>query len=403
MIARLKFLSKQDGVYVLILISALISTRLILILNTPFLYGQDAYLYLSEARDFASTGTIQLKEGMPFVLFLGVFVKAFGPLVGDIYASRFFTVLASAILGLVIYLFGRKMSGRLFGVSAALLATFEPLFLQWSTVPYREVFAYSVGLLALYFAISDRKGQTVLSLVFFYIAIFTRSELYLALVIPILILYLRKALKVRSKEGLKAGFIIPFFFAIFLFVLPSVGIFLFVQSWGAFGLVPRMALFLTPELLSKTIESSFSFYDQQLLNRAILAIAGLILTFGVLRTFVHVSFKKEEKKFPILLQNGGISRIKGAFSSDSGMTAVSLFLLSVIYIIVLTIFAYGYNWAFYVPLSDRSNLGILRVAVIITTLPTRYLMLLRLLISCLLAYPIVLVARKLWGEIVSEK
>jgi hypothetical protein len=403
MITKLKFISKPDSVCILILLSAVISTRLILILNTPFLYGQDAYLYLGQARDFASTGAIEFKEGMPFVFFLGGFVKVFGPLVGEIYASRFFVVLASVILVIIIYLFGLRMSGRLLGLSAALLATFEPLFLLWSTVPYREVFAYSLGLLALYFTISDRRGQTVLSLVFFYLAIFTRSELYLALVVPILILYFRKALKVRSKEGLRASFIVPLVFAMLLFVLPSVGIFLYVQSWGAFGLVPRVALFLTPELLSRTIESSFRFYDQQLLNRAIYAFVGLVLVLGVLKTFIHVSYKKEEKKFPILLQNGGVSRIKDALFSDSGITAVSLFLFSVVYIIVLTIFAYGYNWAFYVPPSDRANLDILRAAVIITSLPERYLMLLRLLICYPLAYPLVLVVRKLWGEMIHEK
>lgn len=402
--AKFKRISKQDLICILVLLSAAISTRLILILNTPFLYGQDAYLYLSQARDFASTGSIQFKEGMPFVFFLGAFVKVFGPVFGEMYASRVFMVLVSAILVLILYLLGLKMSGRLLGLGASLLANFEPYFLAWSTVPYREVLAISAGLLALYLAISDKRGQNLLSLIFFYIAIFTRSELYLALAIPLLIFYLKKALKIRSMESGKARFLAPLIFAGFLCVLPSAAIYLYVQSWGAFGLPQRVALFLTPELLSTTLESSFRFYDQQILNQVIYVAVGVILALIVLNIFVHVGFQKKANKFPISFQFSGVRRIKDAFFSHRGMTAFCLFLLSVIYIIVLTIFAYGYNWAFRVAPSDMANIDILRHAVIIVpSLSGRYLILLRLLISYPLAYPLVLVVRRVWGEIFHEE
>lgn len=402
--AWFKRIPKQDAVCILILLFATIFARLLLILNTPFLYGQDAYLYLSEARDFASTGTIQFKVGMPFVFFLGVFIKIFGPVFGEIYASRFFMLIASGLMIIVVYLFGLRLSGRLLGLLAGLFVTFEPYLLAWSTVPYKEVFAISAGLMALYFAISDKRLQTILSLIFFYLAILTRPELYLSLVIPTLISYFIKNFKNRSKEDMTPRFLVPFIFAIFLYALPIVAIYLYVQSWGAFGLVQRMALFLTPELLSNTLESSFRFYDQQLLNQAIYVSVELILGLSVLNIFVHVGFEKKGKKFPILFQHKGVKHIKDAFFSNNGMTVFCLFLIFVIYTIVMTVFAYGYNWAFYVASSDMANMDILRKAVIIIpSLPVRYLILPRILISYPLVYPLVLVARKFWAVIVHEK
>lgn len=397
--AWLKRIPKQDVICIIILSSAGIFTRLLLVLNTPFLYGQDAYYYLSEARDFASTGSIRFKEGMPFVFFLGAFLRIFGPLFGDINASRIFMILTSLILIIIIYFFGKKMSGRLLGLLAALLVTFEPYFLQWSTVPYREAFAISAGLLAVYFAISDKRFQNILSPILFYLAISTRAELFLALVIPMLISHFHKVLKTRSKGGRMTGSLASFFFAVFiLFIIPFFAVYIYVQSWGAFGLVQRVALFLTPRLLSTTWELSFHFYDQQLLNQLITISVELVVALSLLNIFVQVKFEKN-KNFPFSIQFRGFKGIKDAFFSEKGMTASSLLLLFVIYIIVLTTFTYGYNWAFYVSPSDLANVDILRRAVIIIPwLPERYLILLRLLISYPLAYPLAILARKVWSE-----
>jgi hypothetical protein len=396
-------ISKQDFICILLLLSASTITRLLVILNTPFLYGQDAYRYLGEAKDFAYNGTIQFKERMPFAFFLGVFLKIFGPVFGEIYASRVFMLIASGFMIMVIYFFGLRMAGRLFGVLAALFATFEPYSLQYSTVPYTEVFAISMGLLALHFAISGRRLQFILSPIFFYLAVLTRPELYPALVIPILISYVYKNWKTHSKRDI-ASLLALFIFAFFVYILPSVAIYLYVQSWGAFGLVQRLALFLKPELLSTTLDSSFRFYDQQILNRVISVSVGLVLGLSLLNIFVHVGFDKKRKKFPIFIQSKGVQSVKYAFFSDSRIAAFCLFLLSIMYIIVLTIFAYGYNWAFYVAPSDMTNVTVLREAVIIIPrLHERHLILLRLLISFPLAYPLVLVTRKVWAEIVHEK
>ncbi len=402
--AWLKRIPKQDVICIIILLLAGIFTRLLLVLNTPFLYGQDAYLYVGEAREFASSGTIELNVGMSFVLTVGAFLKVLGPIFGDINASRLFMLLSSAVLVLILYMLGVRMKSRLFGLVAALLATFEPFFLEWSTVPYREVFAISAGLLSLYFALSDKRLQRILSLIFFYLSIATRPELYLALIVPMLIIYLSRIFKIRSQPVKRVRLLVPLILALIIYVLPFVGIYFYVQSWGTFSVSQRIALFFTPGLLSTTLDLTFKFYDQQLWNRILYVFVWLVLAFIILKTVVHVSFQKGQKRFPISIQFNGAQHIKDTIFSDKGMIAFCLLFVFAIYTVVLTIFAYGYNWAFFVSPPDLTNVDVLRAAVIIIPrLPVRYLILLRLLISYPLAYPLVLVAQRVWSEIGYEK
>jgi len=393
-------IQKWDVVCILVLLVATLFTRIVLISNAPFLYAQDAFRYLGEAMEFAYNGTIEFKVGMPFIFVLGVFVRFFGPFFGEIYASRLLMLLTTALMILTIYKIGQKMSCRLLGLLAGLLVVFEPYCLKYSIVPYLEVFAISTGLIALYLTLSGRKLQTVLAPIFFYLAVLTRPEFYLPLVIPIVIAYFYKNWKIHSKQEI-TGLLGPFFFAFAAYFLPFIAIYFYVHSWGAFGLVQRLALFLTPELLSTTVDSSFHLYDQQLLNQVIYLSVLTILGLSLLKTFVHVSFNRNGKKIKIIfLSKTG----KNAFFSDGRMTAFCLFLLSIIYIFVLTIFAYGYNWAFYVAPSDMTNISVLREAVIITPrLHDRYLILLRLLTSFPLAYPLVLLAQKVWIAIAHKK
>ena len=373
-------------------------------LNAPFMYAQDAYLYLGEARDFASSGTIQLKTGMPFVLFLGAFLKISGPLLGEFLTSRVFMLITSSLLVVSVYLLGVRMSGRLLGLLAGLIATFEPYCLEYSIVPYTDSFAILMGLLALYFATSDKKLQSILSPIFLYLAIFTRNELYLVLLIPILLFLSYKKLKIGSKQGVTASLIISFVLTIFVYLLPFIGLHQFVQSWGVIGIVERFALFLKPELLKITVESSFSFYDQQFLNQTIYVFVGLSIALALLNIFVEVKSEKTRKTFPISIQFKRAEVIRDAFFSDKVMTAFCLFLFFVIYLVVLMIFGFRYEWAFYVAPSDMANLAILSKAlIIIPRLHLRYLILPRLMISYPLAYILSLVGQKVYAETISQK
>ena len=372
-------LLRNDNTPLIVLLTITIVTRLILIANAPFTYYLDSYTYISKAINFVSSGTIQLGVGMPFIAFLGGFYYLFGSLSG----SRLLMLLMSGLLVSVIYFFGRKMSGKIFGFIAAIVAIFEPLFLSYSIVPHNDVFAIAMGITALYLATSDTKFGYILSPFFYYIAIITRPELSLVLVVPIFLFPIFKLLKTRSVRT-----VTTFVLSIFVYILPLLWVFNYAQNLTRFGIIEKFTLFLTPELLKKTLAFSLSFYDESLLNQAIFSfiVVGIVLgLFSIVSNFL--SFQKRGSFCLIKRKKDG--NAKKVFFSDRGILA---FLLSLVFILdVIAITAYGYG---YVIVSG--NLEVLG------WLPERYLILPRVLMSFPLAYPLSLIIQKLWAELNHE-
>ena len=376
-------LLKNGATPLIVLLSITLVTRLLLIASAPFVYHFDAYAYVSKAIAFISSGTIQFDVGMPFVIFLGGFYYLFGAAFGALSASRILMLLMSMLIVSVIYLFGLKLSGKIFGFIVALIAIFEPLFLSYSIVPHNDVFSIAMGLAALHFATSDKKFGYFLSPFLFYIAILTRPELSLVLVVPILSFLALKLLKTRSLQT-----VMYFVLSIFVYILPLVWAYNVAQTWTRFEVVEKFTLFLTPELLRKTLESSLSFYDQPLLNHAVFSFIALGVMLGLLKVVSQFFvFQKREKGFSIKFKKDGA--IKEKVFSDRAILVFLLLLVFVLHIIVLTAYGYGYV--------------IVDGQLVVGQLTERYLILSRLLLSFPLAYPLTIVVKKFWSKVIHEK
>lgn len=353
-------------------------------MNAPFIYYFDSYAYMRKAIDFFSQETIQFGAGIPFVAALGILFSVFGNILGAASVSRLLMLLTTALLVYVMYSFGLKMSGKIFGFLAALFAIFEPYFLSFSIVPHNDVFAIATGLAALYFATSDKKSRLILSLMFFYFAVLTRPEFYLTLVIPIFAFYLYKGLKIRT---IRAA--IPLIFGIIVYVLPSIWLYIVARAATRFDIIEKFSLFLTPELVTKTLDLSFRFYDQWFLNRVVFVFVGLGMLVGLLNIIAQfVSFEKVGKTFSIRYRKD--KSIKDVFLSDRVMVTFCLLLVFVTYIVVLTAYGYGYV------IVDGK-------LIIIQSIPERYLILPRLLLSYPFACVLSIVIRKVYAEIVHKK
>jgi len=367
---------RQNILLILTLLSITIITRLALIIRAPYVYNIDSYAYMVKGIDFGSSGAIEMEIGTPFVFVLGGFFKIFGcvPGVDPILISRFCMLLFSSVLVLVTYFFGLKMSGKIFGFSAAVLAIFEPYFLSYSIVPHIDVFAITMCLLALYFASADNKSRYILALIFFYLAVGSKAEFYLPLIIPILVFHFYNTPKIRSKRGITMTILV-----IFVYVVPAIWVYP-RTTLGRFSIIERFTTFLTPNLLKVTLDSLFSFYNQPLLNLAFLGlvIAGLVL--ALLSIFIpFISFSGRGNRFLIKYKSN--IRIRDILKSDKVMVALCLFLFCVVYILILTAYGFGYT----------VNNGIVTIT---PSLPVRYLILPRVLMSYPLAYPLSLTTKK---------
>lgn len=380
-IARLRNL---DFAFILALLSVTLFTRILLVLNAPFVYYFDSYAYVSRAVNFASHGTIQVGVGMPFIITLAALLYSFESSLGAVLVSRLLMLFMSAVAVVVIYLLGSRMFGKTFGFLAALLAIFEPYFLTYSIVPHSDVFLIAIGLTALYFATSKRRFGYVLAPVFFYLATFIRPEFFLVLLIPIVTISIAEVLKVWSKRAIG-----KFAFAIGLYVLPSIWVYSVYYKYTRFNPLERLILFLKPELLRFTLDSVFKFYDEALLNQifflCVAAGVGLALL-TIAGQFV--SLERRGKSFSInRKKDKGIREI---FLSDKALVSLCVFLLFLIYVIVLTVYSIGYVIAG----------GTLQI---IPWFPDRYLILPRLLLSYPLAYTLSLVLQSLHAQIGNKK
>ena len=376
---------KRDIAPIFALLSLTIVTRLFIIINAPVLYHFDSYAYISKAIDLSSHGEIQFGVGIPFVIFLSVFLYMFGSTFGAIAVSRLLMLLMSALLVYIIYLFGLRMSGKILAFIAALLAIFEPFFLSYSIVPHNDIFVVALGLGALYLATSkNMKFRYVLSLILFYLVVFTRPEFFVVLVFPILVFYFLKHVKVVSVRTM-----IKSVFFSSLFVLPAIWVNSVYPAVTRFDIIEKFTLFLKPDLLRLTLESLFKFYDQAFLNQIFFALVVLGVGLALLNTLgKFVVFEKRGKALSVKRKKG--TSIGEVFLSDRVMVAFCLFLLFLIHIIILTVYGYGYV------IVDAT-------LIIRTWFPERYLILTRLLLGYPLAYVLSLVVQEVYSEVVHKK
>jgi len=365
---------------IFVLLSLTIATRLLLTINAPIMYHFDSYGYISKAIDLSSRGEIQLSVGMPFVIFLGVPFYIFGSTLGVILVSRILMVLLSTLLIYVIYLLGLRMSGKLLGFIAALLAIFEPFFLSYSIVPHNDIFVVALALVAVYFVTSKTRVSTVLALVFTYIVIFTRPEFLVVLAIPMLVFYFLKLSKAVSVRA-----IINFVLLSSLYISPFIWVSSVYPTVTRFSVIEKFTLFLRPDLLKLTLESLFKFYDQEFLNQIFFALFGLGIGLALLNTLgKFIVFEKRGKAFSIRQKKD--KSIREVLLSDRAMVTFCLFLLSLIHIVILTVYGYGYF------IVDGT-------LTIVTWFPERYLILTRLLLSYPLAYVLSIVVQEVYAKV----
>jgi len=353
-------------------------------MNAPFIYYFDSYAYVSKAVDFASQGTVQLGIGTPFVLTLAALLFAFESSFGLMLVVRVLMLLMSAVTVCVIYLLGTRMVSKTFGFLAALLAIFEPYFLTYSIVPHNDVFVIAIGLTALYLATSNLRFGYALGPVFFYIAILTRPEFFVVLVIPILTFSLAKTLKFQSKKSLA-----KLVFVAGVYTLPSIWIYVISRTYTRFNIFEKLGLFLTPELLQFTLGSIFKFYSEALLNQIFFVFVAVGVGLSLLTIADQfVSFERTGNSFSIKRKRD--KYILKMFLSDKALITLCVFLLFLIHVIVLTVYGIGYV------IVDGTVL-------INTWIPDRYMILSKLLISYPLAYALAIVVQGVRGQIVRQK
>ncbi|MFX0132591.1 MAG: hypothetical protein ACFFDN_02975 [Candidatus Hodarchaeota archaeon] len=396
--------SKLDYMCLLILGIITIIIRLIIIMKAPFIYAQDAYRYIDDARDFASSGMLPFGTGMTFVIVLGCFFKVLNPFFKEIFTARILVLFFSVTSVFSIYLIGWKFSGRVFGLLVAFFASIEPYFLKYSIVPYTEYFTITLALLCLFLINIEKKYVDILMLILIYILIFLRFEIYLSIFIPLLFMHLQRDIKLFMHHNKKNNIInkcIKICFYFLMYFLPLIG---FIHYWSyikPFNIINNFLIFFKLYIIKFTLNSIFSFYENNSLNLIICFFAGIGAFFMLLNYFEKykleskntLKFKNIENKFFL---NIIVKLSKHKKDSKPYLNILFfIFMFFIMNIIIITLLQINYDWNYYIPLSDINNLDVLRTAIKIKNkLHDRYLIVPRLLMNYPITYCIYFILKK---------
>jgi hypothetical protein len=386
-------------VCIIVVVVATLLARLFLIGKAPFVYGQDAYNYINSASSFASTGKFSFEAGFPFIVILGAFLRFFNSIATPIIASRVFMLINSSLLAVLCYLIGSKMCGRLFGIIAALVITFEPYFLTFSIVAYNNVFAVSAGLFAFYFLLTNNKLlKYILAPLFFYLGVFTRPDLYFALILPIIAIHLWSQTRTSKEQPRRYRLTLMWSSFALIYFIPALVLYYFIQPYGRIGIIERIAVFLRPDLINTVITASFSFSPNLFLNQLSILLVALGLFLLMLKTtVVEASFVRDKSNhLRLTFRTKSLSVLRRTILSSKSLVAFCLLLAFFMEVFALTLWGFNYTWAFTVDNQTLSNVAILKQAiVIIPQLHERYAIFPMLIIAFPLAYPLYFTIEKI--------
>ena len=343
---------------IIVLITISITTRISLIIVAPYIYHLDSFNYLNAANNFALSGEIQFRIGLPFILFLGTFLRAFLEFSNIFLASRICVLLTSTLLVILTYLLGNRLSGNLLGLVAGLFVIFNPYILKYSVVPHNDIFALTVGVLAFLFSTSRLKKNYLLSAFFIYLALLTRPDIGLALLFPIVTLCYTCISSLSTKKRI--------IIITLLYILPSFLAYLLARSqlyMSRFNLLARFLMFFQLSKFRIVLDRLFTFSEISILNTVSILFIGCGLLLAVLEILsLFIRFTSKDKGTMNLL-------------SAKQLVAFNLFLFFLIYLVVVVV------WGFPYTIED----GVLQVHL---TLNDRRLIPLSFVLSYAFAYPI---------------
>lgn len=379
--------SRQEIIYVLILVSLVVFTRIILVSIAPNMYFFDSYGFVNKALDLVYNGQISFGAGLPFIFLLGFCLYSFSWVAPPLIIVQSIMISFSIITILILYLIAKKISGTLFAFLGSILAAFEPYFISYSIVGHNDVFAIALGLASFYFVIATKKLNYIITPFLFYMAVGTRPELYPVFSVPILLFTVYKNWKsnLRQKMILVA-------YLVLVYLLPIIWISTIMPYYTRFSPIQRMILFLNPELIGIVLTNIFNFYSQESLNTLFLLLCFL----GVLTWFINAlsnfftitpSVIFHPTKFSL---KECMKFIRNLLKSERFIVGICMCLIFGIYVVILTTFGFGY-----VITDDKLS--------VIKSLPARYTILPRLIISFLLAYPISLFSTWVYDKIMRNK
>ncbi|MHA1705614.1 MAG: hypothetical protein ACTSUX_05990 [Promethearchaeota archaeon] len=326
--------------YILIISFLIICTRIFIFKQIRNIYFVDSYYYLSKAINISDGKFISIERGFPFLYLLGFSIRLLSPILepGDI--AKILLITINLLLSWVVYLTFTHLISESSSFFATLFSMFEVSLLEYSLVPYLEIFALLMAWISLlmifnYFKTS-KFSFLIISLISSLVSGFTRFEMFAICLLPILfVLTIRSTLSAEQKEKL-INFAAIIYIVIFLIFFKDIFI-SYYFSTTRFNPIIKLILGLRSDVVSNVFNSIFAISGIRELDFCYM----ILFIFGAITAFSSSLLKFIEKS----RANRNIhvlNSIKYIFLNYENVCLLT-YVVSILFELLILI-AYGYSY-----------------------------------------------------------
>ncbi len=279
---------------------------------------------------------IFLSEGLttdnnPFIIFLSFLYSIF-PAENALTLIRFFMILFSIQLVFFFYLTIRKIIDPLFSFAGAAMLSFIPVFMTYSITLHDDIFAFAMGLSALYFSIKPKNSfKMIISIILIIFTGLTRIDVFMVFIIPVLIgfsYYLSKKTKMNFHKIVALTlmtFLIPAYFVV------QISDKFYYDDWFEHNILAQLIAFLTWDTIKMIIQSAFEVTSES--SADILGLEKFNILYFTVFIFGMIIFLM--KNYKIIINPKNLLKIQ---FNKKEYTVIYLIIISIVSIITLGAF-----------------------------------------------------------------
>jgi len=365
----------KNFLYIIIITTIVISTRLLIAKQLHTIYFVDSYYYMMQAIDVSKGNFISFSErGFPFIYFLGMFIRFLSPIMGPEDASKVFLIMTNLLLFCVIYLIWKLMMNETLSFFATIFSIFEISLLEYSLVPYMELFALSFAYSSLLFFFNYFKTSNLKSLLYSFMMLilsgFTRYEVFVTFGFPIFFVILIRSFVSGKQRDKKIGFIIICSSVLFMLAFWQ-NFMSYYFSTTRFDPFTKILLGLRSDVITNVFKSIFAVTGVEKLDFFYMLISIL----SIVATASSSLFSLNNKSFVGWKRNIRIW-IKELFNDNKKTVLLTYALIVISECLVLI--AYGYSYtitdsSIKVSVSSLSGRRLMNIQILLTPLSIYFL------------------------------
>lgn len=360
---------KKTLVHLLFIGILVISTRLLISKEIHTIYYVDPYYYLAQVTDVLGGKSIPLSRGFPFIHFLAFFFKFLSPIMGLAEASKALLIIINLIFFHTIYLALTHLIDETSSFFATIFSIFEISILEYSLVPYLEMFALLTAWLSLlvafnYFKTSNIKWLPII-FTFSILSGLTRFEMFTIFYLPIMLVIIIKNLISNKKRDKHIGLIVLVLNIVFLIIFgPNLKSYYY--STTRFDPFTKIIMGLRYDVINNVLNAAFAVTRNENMNFAYMTIS--VLSIVLLASSALFSSKN---KFQVLRKSMW-TWIKDTFNDKRKITFITYALI--VFCQYLYLIAWGYSYviedgSIKISVASFSNRNLINIHILLVPLP----------------------------------